>query len=60
MNKDTYIDEDILMSMLEGIKQEIINVKDEVNSLWSYVTDITETNSKLDRIIELLEQIAEK
>lgn len=55
-----FMDEDILMAMLGNITQEITNVKDEVNSLWTYVSDIPKTNEKLDKIIELLERIADK
>lgn len=54
------MDKDILMAMLEDIKQEVSSVQSEVNSVYSYVSDITETNEKLDKIIELLEQIANK
>ncbi|MCR2045502.1 hypothetical protein [Anaerosalibacter massiliensis] len=54
------MDKDILMAMLEDIKQEVSSVQSEVNSVYTYVSDITETNNKLDRIIELLEETSNK
>lgn len=54
------MDEDILMAMLGDIKQEVSSVQSEVNSVYTYASDITETNEKLDKIIELLERISDK
>jgi len=57
MSSDS-IDGDILLAMLGGIKQGIEDVESEVNSVYTCISDISETNNKLDKIIELLEKIA--
>jgi len=54
------MDGDVLLALVGGIKDEIEGLKSEVGSIYTYVSDITETNKKLDRIIELLEKIENK
>lgn len=57
------MDEDILMAMLSNITQEITEVKDEVSGLTSWIpgeTSTFEIEIKLDRIIQLLEQLVNK
>ena len=52
-----YMDSDILMAMLGNITQELSNIKSELGSIDSNVSDNYYTNHKLDKIIELLEKL---
>lgn len=59
------MDEDILMAMLGNITQELEGINSEVSSIKLWMpneTDVSTTDIeiKLDRIIQLLEEILEK
>jgi hypothetical protein len=54
------LEKDVLAAMLSDIQSELSNINSEVNNIWSYASDITATNNKLDKIIELLEVLAKK
>ncbi|MGN9164950.1 hypothetical protein ACTNDY_06635 [Tissierellaceae bacterium HCP3S3_D8] len=57
---DRGMDEDILMAMLGNITQELSDLKTDVNSIGSNVSCVYHMDDQLNRIIELLEQIANK
>lgn len=57
------MDEDILFAMLGNITQKLSDIKSDVGSIRLSIPDEDENTyieSKLDRIIELLEEIASK
>lgn len=57
------MDPDIIMAMLGNITQEIEGVKSEVSSIRLWMPDevsTTDIEMKLDRVIELLEELVDK
>lgn len=54
------MDPDILMGMLGNISQEMSQIKLDIDRIETNTTDVYELNDKLNKIIELLEIIADK
>lgn len=54
------MDKDILMATIGEIKNEISSIESDVSSIRAWMPSNTEMETKLDRIIELLEILVEK
>lgn len=54
------MDEDIIMAMIGNLTQEVADIKSVVDSIDSNVSPVYFMDTQLNRIIELLEEIANK
>lgn len=57
---ENYIDEDMLMAMLESIGSKLDSIESEVSSIKTWMPDTDYIEEKLDKAIELLEKLVEK